>query len=204
MSECANLEMRDLLPDFARGALSGATSTALESHLAMCADCRAELRVVRDTSAMLRTMPSIDTSRIIAAIGRSSAIRRDATASVARARRRRAWSVASPSRRVWLAAASIAVIVTTAVLATNDDRSPVPRPASSVAQTEQAVVPAPVISEPPSVTPRPAPPVELVMGGGVSDLAEADLESLLRALDDVGTELDVEPAALLTVLEGDD
>jgi hypothetical protein len=41
------------------------------------------------------------------------------------------------------------------------------------------------------------------MGGGVSDLADADLESLLDVLDDVDTELDVEPAVVLPVLEGD-
>jgi hypothetical protein len=41
------------------------------------------------------------------------------------------------------------------------------------------------------------------MGGGVSDLADADLESLLQALDDVDTQLDVEPAVLLPVMEGD-
>jgi hypothetical protein len=37
----------------------------------------------------------------------------------------------------------------------------------------------------------------------VSDLAEADLESLLRALDDLDAQLDVEPAPLLPLLEGE-
>jgi hypothetical protein len=42
-----------------------------------------------------------------------------------------------------------------------------------------------------------------MMAGGVADLADAELESLLKVLEDVDTELDVEPAVLLPVLEGD-
>jgi hypothetical protein len=204
MSECTNLEMRDLLPDYARGLLTGATAVLIEDHLMTCAECRAELRLVRSASAVLGAAPRVDTVRIVDAVARSQAIRRSATASVAEARRRRAWSVGAPSRRVWLAAASIAAIVTAAVIATPDRPTSGPEPAPTVAQSTAPVQPAPESS--PAVSPgsrRSAPRIELVMGGGVSDLADADLESLLQALDDVDTELDVEPAVLLPVMEGD-
>ena len=204
MSECTNLEMRDLLPDFARGAITGASSVAVEVHLATCADCRAELCVLRDAQAVLGRAPAIDAPRIAAGIARSTAVRREATMSVAQARRRRAWSVTAPSRRAWLAAASIAAVVGAAVLARSSTRNPTAvDPAPIAVQTEQPSTTAVVVREPSRlVTPRPA-QAELVMGGGVSDLADADLESLLRALDDVDTQFDVEPAVLLPVLEGD-
>ena len=205
MSECTNLEMRDLLPEFARGALSGASSVAVEAHLATCADCRAELCVLRDARAVLGRAPAIDAPRIVTAIARSSAVRREATTSVAQARRRRAWSVSAPSRRVWLAAASIAAVVGAAALARSNTRNPsTVDPVPIAAQTDQPNTPPVAATEPTRpMTPRPATQAELVMGGGVSDLADADLESLLQALDDVDTQLDVEPAVLLPVLEGD-
>ena len=205
MSECTNLEMRDLLPDFARGAVTGASSVALEGHLETCAECRAELRLLRDARAVLTTTPSVDAPRIVAAIARSRTIRRDATAAVAETRRRQAWSVTTPSRRVWLAAASIVAVVAAAVLASSTIRTTTePNLTPAVAQTEQPSPPTPVIAEPNRpVSPRPPTHAELVMGGGVSDLADADLESLLQALNDVDTQLDVEPAVVLPVLEGD-
>jgi hypothetical protein len=204
MSECTNLEMRDLLPDYARGALTGATAVLVEDHLMTCAECRAELRLVRSAGAVLGAAPRVDTARIADAVGRSHAIRRNATASVAEARRRRALSAGASSRRVWLAAASIAAVVTAAVIAVSD-RSPAgPPQAPVVAQSTEPVQPAPdAAATARPATPRAASRVELVMGGGVSDLADADLESLLQALDDVDTQLDVEPAVLLPVMEGD-
>jgi anti-sigma factor RsiW len=205
MSDCTNLEMRDLLPDLARGALSGPSRVALEAHLATCATCRAELELVRTAHGVLSAAPSVDTAGIVAAIARSSALRRDATMAVAQTRRRRASAVATPARRAWLAAASVVAIVGAAVLASDRERTPGsfdlppvvvhiddPSPAAPVGSAQM-----------PSTTGQPASRVELVMGGGVSDLADADLESLLEVLDDVDTELDVEPAVLLPVLEGD-
>jgi hypothetical protein len=106
---------------------------------------------------------------------------------------------------VWLAAASIVAAVGVSVIASNTTRSPVePGPAPTVAQVEQPSTPGPTTPEPtPPAAPRSTGRAELVMAGGVSDLADADLESLLQVLDDVDTELDVEPAVLSPVLEGD-
>lgn len=204
MSECTKLEMRDLLPDVARGALIAASSVELEDHLATCAECRAELRLLRDARAVLSTTRSVDAPRIVAAIGRSSAIRRDATAAVGEVRRRRTWSVTTPSRRVWLAAASIAAVIGAAVLASGRMGAPgSPDLPPVLVEAEQPHVPTPSGAQPTGpVTERPT-KHELVMGGGVSDLADADLESLLQALDDVDTQLDVEPAVVMPVLEGD-
>jgi anti-sigma factor RsiW len=203
MSDCTNLELRDLLPDLARGALTGPSRAALDAHLATCAACRAELDVVRKAHAVLSVAPPVEASRIAAAVARSSALRREATTSVAHARRRRAWDSGAPSRRAWLAAASVAAIAAAALLASNLRRDPAsPDVAPVVVQGEEPSTA--VTSEPtPATPPRSAPAAELVMGGGVSDLADADLQSLLEVLEDVDAELDVEPAVLSPVLEGD-
>ena len=205
MNECTNLEMRDALPDLARGTLSGSQLVRVETHLATCPACRAELALVRNAQAVLGATPSVDTRRIAAAVVRSSGIRREATAAVAQSRQRRASRLAVPSKRVWLAAASIAAVIGLSVIASNVTRDPAaPQISPAVAQTEQPVAPTAITPQPNrSVTARPAGRVELVMGGGVSDLADAELESLLQVIDNVGTELDVEPAVLLPVLEGD-
>ena len=205
MSDCTNVEMRDLLPDLARGALAGPSRVALDAHLATCAVCRAELEVVRKAHAALSAAPPVDTARIAAAVTRATALRREATTSVAQARRRRAWGSGASARRAWLAAASVAAIAAAALLASNLRRDPaLPGDAPVVVQGGAPAAPTPVASEPTRpVTPRPIPDAELVMGGGVSDLADADLESLLDVLQQVDTALDVEPAVLSPVLEGD-
>lgn len=205
MSDCTNLEMRDLLPDLARGALSGSSLVAIEAHVATCSACRDELALLRKTLGVLSAAPSVDTERIVAAVARSTAGRRDAAAAVAQTRRRRASTFATPGRRVWLAAASVVAIVSVAVLTSNGDRTPGTSDLPPVVvHITEPTSPAPVGSgQTPSTTGQPASRAELVMGGGVSDLADADLESLLDVLDDVDTELDVEPAVVLPVLEGD-
>ena len=199
MSECKNLEVRDLLPALARGELKGSERVAVEEHLATCAACRAELELVRDLATALRNGPAIDTARIAQAVVRTAHERREAPISLDAVRRRRV-----APRRVWLAAASLIAVAgagALAVVATRDEVRQGPTP--EVARSDTPAVVQPPRSEPPRVEPRPATGTELVMGGGVSDLADADLESLLGVLEGLDAEIDVEPAVLLPLLEGD-
>ena len=207
MTECTNLEMRDLLPDYARGALVGAAVAAVERHLADCASCRAELAVVRNAQLVLGVAPRVDVSRIAAAVVRSAAIRRGATTAVAQARRRRAWTSA-PSRRMWLAAASLVAVVGAAVLATRGDQpgSVAGAPPRIVVQVDSPSRSAPsgtAPSAPVQPAVQPTRNNELSVGGGLTDLADAELESLLRELEGLDAQFEVEPANLLPVLEGD-
>lgn len=207
MSECRNLEVRDLLPALARGELRGAERAAVEEHLATCAECRAELELVRDLASALRNVPPVDTARIAQTVVRAARDQRDAPISLDAIRRRRA----APSR-MWLAAASLIAVAgagALAVVATRDDvrQGPTPELARNDAPVVSPTTPEeptqPPRSEPPRVEPRPATGTELVMGGGVSDLADADLESLLGVLEGLDAEIDVEPAVLVPLLEGD-
>ena len=47
MSDCANIEMRELLPDLAAGTLDAHAHARVEAHLVGCADCASELETLR-------------------------------------------------------------------------------------------------------------------------------------------------------------
>jgi len=47
MSDCANVEMRELLPELAAGTLDAATRARVDEHLVDCADCASELETLR-------------------------------------------------------------------------------------------------------------------------------------------------------------
>jgi anti-sigma factor RsiW len=188
MNDCTNLDIRDLLPDLARGALSGPSLATVEEHLATCASCRAELRLLRNALAALGGAPSVDAGRIAAAVVRSRAARQ------------------IPRGRIWLAAASVAAITGAAALATSLARKPGgPELAPPIAQVEQPVVETPILPSPEPVrsATRQDTRAELVLGGGLNDLADADLESLLRVLEGLDAQVDVEPVPLLPLLEGE-
>ena len=195
MSDCTNLDMRDLIPDFARGALTGPSLAALERHLATCASCRAELALVQNAQRVLSVGPAVNASRIAAAVVRARQSPRVA-------------SVSFSTRRVWLAAASIIAVAGAAALALSGARRPDPRDVPPVvAGIERPPAPAPNAPEsaaaPVRSTPQAPVRAEIVIADGVSDLADAELESLLRALDRLDGQLDVEPTTSPPLLEGE-
>ncbi len=92
MNDCPNAGMRDQLCDVIHRTLPEAERKRVEDHIATCADCTAEIALLRRASAVLtRRAPAVDTSAIVAALPRPS--------------KRRA-----PSFSNWRIAASIAVI----------------------------------------------------------------------------------------------
>lgn len=207
MSECKNLEVRDLLPALARGELKSSERAAVEDHVAGCAACRSELELLRDVVSRLRDTPVLDTARITQAVLRTARERREAPISLDDARRRR-----TSARRAWLVAASLMAVAGAGALAVFATRDQVRTgPAPEIARSDVPVIsPAlpeeraqPPRSEPPRAEPQSVVGTELVMGGGVSDLADADLESLLAVLEGLDAEIDVEPVVLLPLLEGD-
>jgi hypothetical protein len=188
MNDCTNLDIRDLLPEFARGALRGASLATVEQHLATCASCRAELTLVRNAQAVLGVTPPFDAARISSAVVRSGTARQ-----IGR-------------QRVWLAAASVAAIAAAATLVTSLTRTSATSDlASPIATVEEPVVETPILPSPqrgPTTTHEDR-RVELVLGSGLNDLADADLESLLGALEGFDAHVDVEPAPVLPLLEGE-
>lgn len=142
MRECEKVEIRDLLPDHARGALAGAERARIEAHLASCDACRAELAVLRAVRAAHPAPPvsAADVSRIVGALPRPAApvsvhdrdvVSLDAhRAARARGGSRRA---ALPWRRVAAAAAVIVGVVGVGVVG-NRERGTFGPSRNSVAQ----------------------------------------------------------------------
>lgn len=68
MTECLSAEIRDELPDLIHGRLSPARLTEIEAHIASCAQCAAELAVLRSVVSSTPMAPPIDVRRIVAAL----------------------------------------------------------------------------------------------------------------------------------------
>ena len=73
MSDCPNVEIRELLPDYLSGSLSASRRVEVESHVATCSDCADELallRLVRE--AYTATTPAVNVGAIVAALPRKA------------------------------------------------------------------------------------------------------------------------------------
>ena len=152
MRDCENAEIRDLLPDHARGALTGVERSRVEAHLAACEACRAELALLRAVRSAHPT-PAVNVARIVASLPRSGAApdaRAAATPGVVSLeahRVRRAADGTSSGRLPWrrVAAAAVIVVAVGAGLLRNrgthdaiaPDASSMPSTASGSATTHQ-------------------------------------------------------------------
>lgn len=103
MNDCPNAEIRDLLCDVVHATLAGAERRRVEDHVATCADCAAELALLRRARAVLaRATPAVDASRIAAAIPRRQDARRPMRFST--------WRVAATIAVVAIGAASLSLV----------------------------------------------------------------------------------------------
>ena len=77
MSDCSNVEMREALPDLLQERLEAEKQRRLLAHLEVCADCRAELDVLRDArEALVSRAPRVNEQQILSAIAPYRASRR--------------------------------------------------------------------------------------------------------------------------------
>lgn len=166
MSDCLNVEIRELLPEYLNGTLSATRRAEVEAHVAGCAECADELSVLRLVREAYAVAPAINVSAIVAAIPKKSARPAMRTvgsgAPVGRSwRRSHAFQIAAAVSFITLGGISLAV-------ARSFFNGNVPAGqvdtmiASSGAET-------PAIS----------------FAGGVSDLGDEDLEALLTALETI-------------------
>ncbi len=70
MSECTNVDMQDLLPEFIAEQLPARDRAALELHLASCDACRADHEVLLSVRHARPVPPLIDIASIVAALPR--------------------------------------------------------------------------------------------------------------------------------------
>jgi len=158
----------DLLPDLLHGRLEGATRAEVETHLAACVDCRAELELLARAKQAL-VAPRMDFTRVAAAVPTYGATRRHRIGT-----------------RIMQIAAVITVIATalSAVAKLSHDRE------RDVVRREPAVNSSPAVqrSADESVQVAKAPPktapatAELATGETLHDLTESELRALLEEI----------------------
>ncbi|MEO7457263.1 MAG: zf-HC2 domain-containing protein [Gemmatimonadaceae bacterium] len=202
MNDCLNADVRDLLPDLLNDRLPAAERQLVESHVAHCADCGAELMLLKDVRAATTRTPRVDVATIVAAVP------------AYRAPARRSWVG-------WRVAAAITVVAAGAsslLVARAGTRVPERAPviatiAAPVPGTPAARVPVATRDLPPA-TPRatdsvreaapgarqdavPVSERELAMAGGaLNDLNDRELATLLKDIEtmDALPSVDVESA----------
>ena len=198
MNDCPNADVRDLLPDLVHGRLDAETRATVEAHMAGCADCRAELALLRDLRGSLRRTPRLDLAAIAAAVPAYRApVRRSWVG----------WRTAAAITMLVAGGSSVALLQRNVAPHVDSDSvasvpvSSVPAPVSAPVATPSTIPgsapvqtplpekPAPVVSQPPII----AAPVarvpdsdgrELAMGGGsLNDLSDRELTSLLKDIE---------------------
>lgn len=218
MTDCRRGDVRDLLPDLLHERLDAATRADVTRHLASCAECAAELELLRSMRSALTPAPRVDVGRIAAAVAAS----RDATAEPQV--RALGGSRPAPVRRrvVWRIAAAfvVAALGLTTWMLTHQrtstpqvfvDRFPSP-PAATVSSAPKVAAAQPTTSgHPASTTKTSAPSQELastghrglVMDGGVTDLSDGDVRMLLQSLDSLTAIPDADPSPMNYQLDDD-
>src|SRR5690349_5943869 len=75
MFDCANVEMRELLPELVAGTADASTRVRVEEHVAGCAECASELETLRLVRSAYASAPAIDVDRVVSALPKPPAAR---------------------------------------------------------------------------------------------------------------------------------
>ena len=172
MTDCPNAGIRDLLPEYVAGTVGASRRGAIEAHLASCADCRDEvevLRLVREVSAV----PKVNVGAIVAALPR--------------ARRR-------PAMRSWRQSHAFQIAAAVSFIAIGGISLAVAR---SFFESDPVVAVSDTAGRVDSVAPAGEATPAISFAGGVSDLADEELEALLAALEKIEALPVTEPADVL-------
>ncbi len=201
MFDCANVEMRELLPELVAGTLDAATRARVEQHVSSCAECASELETLRLVRSAYAPVPTVDVRRIIAALPKAAPPAR-AGRGGGTLTRWIDWRVAAALTMISVGGISLAVAhrrstdvrpSDSAMVGSSVDTTgprtgsaPAPRASPSAANVQRRLPVHPTRTSP--VLPAKA---QLAFAGGVEDLDDASIKALLGALD----ELDRAPLA---------
>lgn len=152
MIDCPNAEMRDRLPDLTNDSLSPDLRAIVVAHVAGCAECAAELEILRLARlVVLRGTPAVDVAAIVGALPRGNNVR-----SISTARSLSSWRIAAAVTVLAAGAGSFAVMQNRSSLAPRDI-SPI---TTMVTDTSAG----------------------LAMTGSLADLDESELQTLMDGL----------------------
>ena len=183
MTDCPNGLMRDLLPEYALGALGAADAARVAAHVAECDACRAELALLaRARTAFALAAPRVDVAGIVSALPSAPRAGRAAAPSWMR---RHAWQYATAAGL--LLAVGGGIVWHRAPQAT---RAP-------LADTTLARG----VSVPESTaTDASASESGITFGGGLDDLSLDDLQKLMGQMDSVRTLPSKDPESVTIVI----
>ncbi len=201
MNDCANVSIRDRLPDLVNGTLSESEASTLELHIGGCIDCQQELAVIRGVRTLLVAgAPAVDVARIIAALPTSAAgsavpaVPMVSAVQVAGRQGSRSWSS-------WRIAAAITVVVlgggTIAVMHRAGSGVAPPEPVATTVAADAPVAEAsPVAATPSEVASATEAPAtsspsttasgaEMTVATSVGDLTDTQLAGLINRIEHV-------------------
>ena len=177
MSDCPNVEIRELLPDYLSGTLAAPRRVDVEGHVAGCQDCQDELAVLRLVrEAYAESAPAVNVGAIAAALPRPSVK-----------------PVIKPAMKSWRRSSTLQIAAAVSFVALGGLSLAVARSffdgngAVGPRDTTSAVVT-------PAITNGDGPAISFA--GGVSDLEDEDLETLLSALESIEALPVTEPVEL--------
>lgn len=186
MNDCVNGDIRDVLPDMVNGTLPAADVGRVQEHVRACADCAAEVDLLRAARAAMRLAPAMDTARIAAAVQASTAERLAARG-------------ASATRVARIAGLSLVAVIGALGIWSLRDSSPAtpeaPSPAAVAAVTGSGQ---PGVGEQvrPVESRAARAPVQLALGGDMSELGDDELLALLSEVSALEAMPGEEPASL--------
>ena len=197
-----NAEARDALPDLLHGRLSELDTATMRAHVESCADCRAELELMREVKSSARMAPPMDAAAIASRIPAYAPIQ------ITPGRERNRILGKTPVLRI--AAAAVLVALGGWAIANRGDtsRAPVRQTASNVTSQSPAVAAEPAPQAGVKTEARPAASTgetqvaALSLVGSTADLSDADLEKLAAELDGMESLPSAEPQPI-TITDDD-
>lgn len=198
MNDCLNVEAREALPDLFNGRLSDLDTATMNAHVESCADCRAELALMREARSSAPIAPRMDAAMI------ASAIRPYPSASAIPAHRQRT-SIFGRMGTLRIAAAAVLIAAGGWIVSstTSDTAAPARQTANATPATTAVPENSPnrAASTPPASPTNPSTVREtevasLSLVGSTADLSDADLEQLVADLDGMETLPSEEPQAI--------
>lgn len=195
MFDCANVEMRELLPDLAAGTLDAASRARVEQHVVSCAECASELETLRLVRSAYASAPSVDVRRIVAALPKTTTPAPRVVPDGKPIKRWVDWRVAAALTTITVGGLSLAlgerwretsrVGDSSAVVMRLDTARPRPEGSSAKGDPAPRTDTAPPGSQPGRSASGGSAKAELAFAGGVDDLDDASLSALLGALDEI-------------------
>jgi putative zinc finger protein len=194
MFDCANVEMRELLPELAAGTLDAGTRARVEQHVASCAECASELDTLRLVRSAYAITPAVDVRKIVSALPNAVPTPRVAPTPQS-VKRWLDWRVAAALTMITVGGLSLAVTQRWNSRSSVRDSTSAFSPVDSGTR-RIAVVPTPGDTHPtrPDTnkaggptrrTTTPSAKVQLAFAGGVEEMDDTQIKALLGALDEI-------------------